>query len=137
MFDKLPGVKGSQIGASKDEEILRVVFLGGLREVERARDDGGFVNEKHFVVRDCMPLVQPGRNPGVGHKIRCGVLSGFVALVQNDFNVNASAEGFHKGGGYWSRSERIGLHKDALAGGLQLPHDRLCAASLWRKKHFG
>ena len=61
-----------QLLRTDDQEVLRVLFLGGLCEVERAGDDDRPVDEDDLVVGNGVLFVDVGRDAGIRQKGRSG-----------------------------------------------------------------
>ena len=72
-----------------DQEVLGVAFLGGLGEVEGARDHRRAVDHHDLVVGDGVLRVEVGWNAGVIKERRARLLLGPLALVQDHADLHA------------------------------------------------
>jgi hypothetical protein len=74
-----------------DQHILRVLFLGGLGEIERPGDDELLIYDHDLVVGDGMLRVNHGWHPLVGQEVSRGVFFAALALVENDLDSHATS----------------------------------------------
>ena len=119
--------------ALDDQQVFRIVLLGRLREVEAAGDDRRLVDQDDLVVGDSVLVVDEDRDARVGNERGRGVLLRFLALVQNDRDLDAPLVGVDQRLGNGRRREAVCLDQDRLLGLAQRIDDRLRAGALRRE----
>jgi len=85
-----------QLLRADDQEVLRVLLLGGLCEIERAGDDDRTVDEDDLVVGNGVLFVDVGRDAGMRQKGRRRVPLGLLTLVEDRLDLYAAFVGLEE-----------------------------------------
>ncbi len=132
--EKIAAVDGGEVGVvAQDEQVLGVVFLGLVREVEAAGQDGPTVEDHHLVVGDGVMRVDARCQALFLEEVQVGVGFLFLADVEDDLDVNTAQLGLDQRLGDRLRRERVSLNENLVTGLLNLLDDHLGAAALGRE----
>jgi hypothetical protein len=81
----------------QDKEVLRILLLGGLREIERPRNNRRPIYDHNLVVSDAAGVVGEGRYARVDEKSRRRVFFCPLALIQDNLYLDPSLVGLQEG----------------------------------------
>lgn len=135
--DPVGTVEICQLQRLDDQQVFGIGGFGCFGEIEAPRDHGGAINHHHFVVGDSVGSVDPDGDSGSDQVAFHAGAPGFVALVEDDSDVNATVMGGLESLGDGDTGEAIGLNKKGLPGCLDDGNHLSGTASAWAEKDMG